>query len=456
MLRRVVSLPALAAGMLLLASACAPASGRPASAPVPLPTREDPRPAAEPPPAVRPSRDLQEVVRAGRFDLPIEANPWVAAELDFLVGQRASVIGGWLQRWAFYREFVEQVFRAHGLPTDLQHLGMVESGYVPTARSHAGAVGLWQFMPATGREMGLRIDSLVDERMDPVRSTVAAARHLRQLHRSFGDWPLATAAYNAGGGRVRSATQRAGTRSFWGLVEAGFLAQESRTYVPRLYAVTIISHQPERWGFQVPDLAGRRFAFDSVRTDLATPLPELARIAGVSALELARLNPHLVRGATPPGSYWVWVPAGSGTAAQEAFLASDFRQRGGAAPYRLREGDDLSLLSRITDLDAERLALLNPGASWGALKVGQTVQVPADAARVLAARPTLASRPALVGQVAAAPTIVAAPVAEHTVRPGDTLFSLSRRYGATVDAIRAANRLDGDGIAVGQTLVIPR
>ncbi len=243
------------AAVLLLLAACSPGASRaPATAPAPVaaapvvaPDTVDSGPELE-------AEELKDasstLLGSVRYDMPMEANTWVATELDFLVRQRKAVVGRWLERAEPYQEFVKGVFAGYGLPTDMHHLAMVESGFIPTARSHAGAVGLWQFMPATGRGMGLRIDDLVDERMDPVRSTHAAAKHLRDLHRTFGgDWSLAAAAYNAGTGRISRGMQGIGAKNFWELAVWGTLAQETRQYVPRLYAVTIIARDRERFGF---------------------------------------------------------------------------------------------------------------------------------------------------------------------------------------------------------------
>lgn len=321
------------------------------------------------------------------YDLPVVANQWVEMELSFLVNQRRDVIGRWMQRADRYEEWVRGVLASHGVPRDLHHLAMVESGYQPTVRSRAGAVGMWQFMPATGRGMGLRIDDVVDERMDPVRSTHAAARHLRELHRDFGgDWALAAAAYNAGGGRISRGMARFGVRNFWDLAERGDLAQETRHYVPRLFAITIIAKDRARFGYPPASGLVRGFRFDSLRVDVMTPLAELARIASVPVDQLAELNPHLYRGVAP-ANYWVWVPDGQGAAIQTAFQGSDFRKRGGYAFYTLRRGEDLESVAAAAGLTVAQLRDLNLSSNVDRVGRGDRIRLWADAARALASRP---------------------------------------------------------------------
>lgn len=381
------------AAVLLLLAACSPGASR---APVAGPA---PAPAA---PAVAPdtvdsgpeleTAELKDASSAllgsVRYDMPMEANTWVAAELDFLVNQRKAVVGRWLERAEPYQEYVKGVFAGYGLPTDLHHLAMVESGFIPTARSHAGAVGLWQFMPATGRGMGLRIDDLVDERMDPVRSTHAAAKHLRDLHRTFGgDWSLAAAAYNAGTGRISRGMQGIGAKNFWELAVWGTLAQETRQYVPRLYAVTIIARDRERFGFARPGGLVRPFAYDSIRTDLSIPLAELAMMANLPATDIARLNPHLHRGMTPAGAYWVWVPRGTGASLQAAYDGSEIRRDGGYGTYAVRRGDSAEKLALVAGMTISRIRELNPSVDMEKLASGARLRLPRAAAATLAARP---------------------------------------------------------------------
>lgn len=451
----------------LTLSACA---GPRASARGPEPAEPGPEQLGEGPvtvdDAVRaPKRDILGGVA---YDLPLEANSWVETELDFLVGERSAVIGRWLERGAPYEGFIKQVLKASGLPTDLYHLALIESGMIPTARSRVGAVGFWQFMPATARGLGLRMDTLVDERMDPIRSTRAAARHLRGLYRTYNDWALAAAAYNAGSGRVSRSMQRFGARNFWDLAQRGDLAAETRHYVPRLYAVTIIARSPERFGLPAARPGG--FGFDSIQVEYATPLEELARLGGATAEQLARLNPHLLRGTTPAGGYWVWVPAGQGVAMQRAWLASEFRQQQGHGTYVVRAGDNLGKLAELSGVRASRIRELNSSVDFDRLQIGAKLKLPQQAAQALNARPVRRDEPATKepakAVVASAEPVVREPAAErrkeepgvtrHTVREGETLWGIAREHNVEVAAIQGANSLSSDGIRPGQELQIPR
>lgn len=442
-----------------------------------------PSPAAPPAPVWQPEPEklgeapelLEERVRAPArdilgglaYDLPLKENSWVEAELDFLVNERRDVIGRWLERGDYYEGFVKEELRRQDIPTDLYHLAMIESGFIPTARSRAGAVGLWQFMPATGRAMGLRIDATVDERMDPVRSTRAAARHLRDLRRAMGDWELAAAAYNAGQGRISRGIRAYEARDFWDLAERGDLADETRHYVPRLYAMTVIARGRDRFGFDRTD-AGP-FAFDSIHVELATPLDELARIADLSVDELRALNPHLLHGITPEGGYWLWVPASRGPEIQRAYLASDFRRDRGLGTYVVRPGDYLGRLAERSGIRMARIQELNPDVSFNPLLVGARLRLPREAVQRLTesreraeAALAAASAPAPAPQASASPSpapAAAAPAGErgrvHAVRPGETLWQIARDNRTTVEALQRANGLDGSTIRPGMELTLP-
>jgi hypothetical protein len=269
----------------------APPPPRPAPPP-PLPTR------ATLPVAARPPRTPAD-----------EVDRWVVRlAVDQHVETRRA-----LERMAAFEPLVLAALSERGLPRDLLYLALIESHFVPGATSRAGAVGIWQFMPATARASGLEVSEYVDERRDPVRSTYAAVRHLQWLHRQFGSWHLALAAYNAGDGRVggvlRSATGswRGDDLLYWRA--RPLLPAETQAYVPKLLAASRIARAPEQFGFA--GLAPRPpLRFREVSVPGGISLAAVAEAVGASADEVHSLNPHLVRRTTPPGRRWpVRVPA---------------------------------------------------------------------------------------------------------------------------------------------------
>lgn len=225
-----------------------------------------------------------------------------------------------LARMHAYRPLVFAATRKHGIPDELIYLALIESSFRPAATSGAGAAGVWQFMPATAAGFGLEVGPYVDERRDPVRATDAAARYLAALHRRFGSWHLAAAAYNAGEGRVQRALRTlprgsrdpAGEMPYW--IVRHRLPAETRAYVPKLLAVARIGRDPEAYGFSAlaarDSAAADPLAFRLVSVPGDVSLARVAATLALPAAELRRLNPHLVRGRTPPGRRWaVRVPA---------------------------------------------------------------------------------------------------------------------------------------------------
>jgi membrane-bound lytic murein transglycosylase D len=294
------------------------------------------------------------------------------------------------------------------------------------------------------------VDAEVDERMDPVRSTRAAARHLRSLHRSLGDWALAAAAYNAGSGRVGRAMTAVGTRDFWTLAERSDLAVETKQYVPRLYAMTVIGRDRERFGLQRISSAG--FAFDSIHVEIATPLAELAKLGDLSLTDLSQLNPHLVQGRTPANGYWVWVPAGQGEAMQRAWLASSFRRNQESAPRTASR--PATAQEPAVAVNAARAAAPSSGSS-----ASRPAATSAGAASTRATPSSTAAPAARSAAAAATPgassTRPAVREPTHTVAAGENLTAIARRYGTTVSELQKTNSLSSSVIRPGQSLRIP-
>ena len=240
---------------------------------------------------------------------PVVVNPQVQLFLDRFTGAYREVVARWVSRSGRYLAMVRDVLRARGLPEDLAYTAMIESGFKPDAVSRVGAKGMWQFMAPTARRYGLRVDRWVDERLDPEKSTLAAAHYLHDLHEQFGSWPLAQAAYNAGEVKVSRAIQKTGSRDFWTLAQSRYLRRETKEFVPQIHAATMIGRDPDHYGFEFDDIEPA--TFDTITVPAATDLRHLSARAGLDVGAVRALNPTLVRGITPPGAPWTLrVPTG--------------------------------------------------------------------------------------------------------------------------------------------------
>ncbi len=282
----------------------------------------------------------------------------------------------WLKRFGRYRPMVEQIFAEFDLPLELGYLSLVESGFNPRAYSRARATGPWQFMKGTGRLYGLRINYWIDERRDPIKSTVAAARHLRDLYDTFGTWPLAMAAYNAGEGKVRRALRKSKGESFSEIARTRYIRRETKEYVPRFMAATIIASDPDRYGFS--PVSTDPHQFEEIVVSRPLHLRDIARAAHLSYKELRELNPELRRYITPPKdkSYHLKVPVGA-KAKVEAILdeirswkrSTPPRMKGSKVPkgwYRVQIGDSLWKIAKRFRLSVRELKVRNNirGRGW--------------------------------------------------------------------------------------------
>lgn len=340
-------------------------------------------------------REANAAVVGATWDIPVVRNAPVERFIGIFTGRQQDRMALYLKRSGRYEGMIRAKLRERGMPEDLLYLSMIESGFNPTARSHAQAVGLWQFIEDTGERYGLRVDGYVDERKHPEKSTDAALRYLQDLHDQFGSWYLAAAAYNTGEGRVarvmRQVTGKEKGRDadFWRIRRR--LPSETREYVPLMVAAALIGKEPHKYG-----LGGVQrwlpLEHDEVQVPAGTRLSVVAEAVGVSENELKRLNPHLVRAMTPPGkkAYPVRVPRGRTERFAASFAGVQKRAVEKAAQERREEQRRLASVRR------------------------------------------------------------------HTVRRGESLWTIARRYDTTVRRVQAANGLGRRSrIRPGQRLVIP-
>ena len=251
------------------------------------------------------------VAEAPRPAYPVSINPQVQYFLDRFTGARRDVVHLWVGRSGQYLGMIREVLRNRGLPEELAYTAMIESGFNPLAVSRVGAKGMWQFMAGTARRYGLRVDKWIDERLDPEKSTIAAASYLRDLYTMFGSWALAQAAYNAGEVKVSRAIRATGSSDFWTLAKTKHLRSETKNFVPAIQAATLIAENPDQYGFEFTE-KGSPADVETVMVPPSTDLRRLAAKAQIPLSKLRSLNPVLVRGITPPGKSWqLKVPEGT-------------------------------------------------------------------------------------------------------------------------------------------------
>jgi membrane-bound lytic murein transglycosylase D len=352
-----------------------------------------------------PKEDVAEAVEAERkedlgpvYNIPVVFDQTVQSHIRFFNTSIRDRFEQWLLRLNRYRPLVEDIFAEFDLPSDLVHLSLVESGFNPYAYSRAKATGPWQFMKGTGKIYGLRIDHYVDERRDPIKSTIAAARYLRDLYDLFGTWPLAMAAYNAGEGKVLRALNKARAESFSEISRTKHIRRETKQYVPRIMAATIIARNPDQYGFPQAPVAPH--AFEEVVVTRPLHFRAISNVTGIPYDELRLLNPELRRDATPPDdtAYHLKVPVGT-------------------------SGKVLKLLERVP---THTFAKVSPPKRTQIRKTRQTRQ----------------------GKVSSSQW--------YRVRGGDTLGKISRRFGISIQTLKARNNLSSSLIRAGDLLNIAR
>jgi membrane-bound lytic murein transglycosylase D len=387
--------------------------------------------------------------------LPYESTARVDHYVQLFTGPAKERIEARLSDGTRYEPMIRAKLHDGGLPEDLYYLALVESGFDPNAYSRAAAVGMWQFMTSTARDMGLRVDWWVDERRDPVKSTIAAVRFIKDLKEQFGSLYLAAAAYNGGPGRIARGLSRyaddlegtTGEDLFFALADKDYLRHETREYVPQLIAAALIAKEPDRYGLKVT--SEPPLAYDTVRVGPATPLAAIALASGSTITEVQDLNPQLLRGMTPPrDSFLVRIRLGAADSFPSAFENLPASERRAFVTVVSKKGESVASIARKHGLTTAQLGLFNPKLKRlksGNLAAGQTVLVPTAS---VAAAASSVPDPSIERYSSSRKSVT------HIVRSGETLSGIAKHYHTTTAALMRANGLRRALIFPGQSLVV--
>ena len=395
-------------------------------------------------------------------NVPIPMNPSVEKWINYFTGRGRKHMQVYLERSSRYIPMMKGVFRERGMPDELAYIALIESGFSPTAFSHASAVGYWQFIRGTGLRYNLKIDPYVDERRDPILSTQAAANYLDTLYSMFGDWHLALASYNAGENRIAGAVRRGRSRDFWELAsKRRILPRETQNYIPKYVAAVYIASNPEKYGFTNINFQPE-FEYESVLIDKPISLELLAESLGVTYEDLKRMNPRYKSDYVPLYSdrdNAVRVPVGRVQEAlaslEKSYATAPRRYVASFEYYRVRRGDTLSGIARKFRTSIAKIRDLN---DWHGrktmIRIGQKIKVPDGMPTQVVDRE---SKKKSYRNENSNRMNANEKTKYHVVQKGETLLGIAHRNGLTMNELVRLNDLQSKKvIRAGQKLIVSK
>jgi len=377
-------------------------------------------------------------IRSTHSDLPLMLTDPVVSFLNYFSKNGKGVLERGLIRSGRYEPMIRRVLKEEGVPQDLIYLAQAESGFHELALSRAGARGMWQFISSRATGYGLARNWWLDERLDPEKSTRAAAHHLHDLYNQFGDWYLAMAAYNSGPGNVQQAVRRTGYADFWELYNRNVLPRETKNYVPIIVAVAIMAKNKAQYGLDsiVPDPPA---VFDTVKITYPVDLRLVAECVDAPVATLQDLNPSLLRTTTPKDTEFdLHLPVGSKDRYQTAIAAIPEDVRVWWRYHRMTPGETLASLSHSYRTPVASIVEANGLASD---------EVEPDAKLII---------PIAEGRVVAGETgdLYSKHAVRYRTRRGDTVASVAQNFGVPADKVRSWNHLRGNTLHAGRTVRI--
>jgi membrane-bound lytic murein transglycosylase D len=387
-----------------------------------------------------------------KTQIPMHFHERVRVFIDFFAIKKREYILKVMEKKHLYFPIYERIFAEYGMPEEIKYLSVVESALVPTALSRAGARGLWQFMPATGKLMGLRQDSFIDERLDPEKSTRAAARYLAYLYKLFGDWELALAAYNCGPGNVRKAIKRSGGKfHFWDIYP--YLPAETRSYVPQFVAIAYVLTYAEEHNLIV-ERPEYPIDYEDVYFSQAVGLQSLADMLNVCIEDLRTLNPELQRDIIPANAqnYALKIPAARYryfNENREIILDSlkknpkiTTAMQGSLVYHTVRSGESIAVIAQKYGITATQIRTWNKLKNNDLLRGQKLIIYSNKTKSYLPPQNTTTSTTATYTKNAS----------YHIVRSGDTLWDIANKYNITVQQLKLFNQMSSTALKIGQKL----
>ena len=369
------------------------------------------------------------------FDIPIVINARVEQFIQYFQTTGRKIFTNWLARSERYIPFMRNLLKENGLPEDLVYMALIESGFNPNAYSRRKASGPWQFIYLTGKRYGLRANWWVDERRDPEKSTIAAAKYLKDLYDMFECWYLAAAGFNAGERKIANAMKRYRTEDFWELTKYRYLKRETKDYVPQMIAAALVAKDPEKYGFVGIEYL-EPLQYEKVKVPAVTDLRLIAKACEISLEDVRDLNPELLRWCTPPDSreYEIKIPAGKKELFLQNFESLSPQDRFQFKTHIVRKGDTLSGIAKLYRVEVEPILEINRLKRTSLLSIGMNllVPIPKDWKSIVVAqrREDGKNQNSRVCEIT------------YTIKRGDTLWSIANEMGVNIGALSRWNNLD--------------
>jgi membrane-bound lytic murein transglycosylase D len=385
-------------------------------------------------------------------------NEFIKRNIDFLLNPKLGLktVHKWFERSSRWFPMFKRVAAEEGVPEELIYVSLIESGLMPNAISRASAVGIWQFVHSTGKMYGLnkKPSIWVDERRDPEKSTVAALRHLRDLFIDFGDWHLALAAYNCGKGCVERAIVNSQLEkpTYWDI--RPLLPKDTKNYIPSFIAVIKIFSDPKAFQINIDSLPYlQEYKYDLVHLDSAVNISAIAKASNVTEDLIKELNPELIKSSTPPEGYDIKIPYGSSNIFSINFKQIPLEEKTPFFQHEVVKNETVTKIAKLYNMTREELASINKLSHYNAkLTPGTFLRIPVGYIKSTEEKPESNSKDDEVSSLSKNKESLS-----HTVKKGETLFSIAQKYGVNIDILKKLNNmtdLEINSIKAGDSIII--